>query len=166
MPPEFEVATKGFWKSLSAIEVGEDENGNPIVGRTWVQRTDTWSQQGVDKFVVRKRENQIHGPNPGHLYIMRSISHSVNIYKIGKTARNTEVRAKELSAATGVPTGFEVLFTWEVGDIDFVEKETHRRLKPFRINRKREFFRCPPQTIITTINTIVNEISANEGTVK
>ena len=166
VPPEFEVAAKGFWKSLSAVEVGEDENGNPIVGRTWVQRTDTWSQHGVDKFVIRKRENQIHGPNPGYLYIMRSISHSVDVYKIGKTGRNTEIRARELSAATGVPTDFEVVFRWEVGDIDLVEEETHRKLKPYRINRKREFFRCPLQTIITTIDSIVNEVGTNEGNVK
>ena len=32
VPPEFEVAAKGLWKSLSAGEIGEDEDGNPIVG--------------------------------------------------------------------------------------------------------------------------------------
>ena len=46
VPPDLEYATSGFWKSLPPGEVGEDENGNPIVGKTWVERTETWSSHG------------------------------------------------------------------------------------------------------------------------
>ena len=97
---------------------------------------------------------------------MRSVSHNINLYKIGKTGRSADERARKLSSATGVPTDFEVLFTREVGDIDFVEKETHLRLKSYRINRRREFFRCSPQTILETIESILEEMNADEEDVE
>ena len=159
VPPDFEVTSKGLWKSLPAGEVGEDQSGNPIVGKTWVKRTDAWSQHGVEKFVVRRPENRICGPNPGWVYIMRSGSHRIDLYKMGKTRRSVDVRARELSGATGVPTQLEVLFRWEVGDIDFVEKEAQRRLERYRVNRRREFFNCPLQVIVETIVDIVREKS-------
>ena len=162
VPTDFEVSSRGLWKSLPAGEIGEDESGNSIVGKTWVKRTDTWSQRGVEKFVVRRQENRIDGPNPGWLYIMRSGSHRIDVYKIGKTRRSADVRAKELSGATGVPTYLEVLFRWEVGDIDVVEKEVHRRLWRYRVNRRREFFNCPLQTIIDAIVSIVKELGAEK----
>ena len=158
VPPEFEVTSTGFWKNLPTGDIGEDERGKPIVGRTWVERTETWSQRGVERFVVRKYETRIEGANPGYLYLMRSGTHSMDIYKIGKTKRSPDVRARELSGATGVPTKFEVLYTWEVGDVDALEKEAHRRLRPYRISRKREFFRCSPQVIIRTIDSLLDDL--------
>ena len=157
VPPDLEFAASGFWKTLAPGEIGEDEKGNPIVGKTWVQRTETWSSHGVEKFVMRKKEKRIEGANPGHLYIMRSGSHSLDIYKIGKTRRSPEVRARELTGATGVPTSFEVLATWEVGDVDLVEKEIHRRLRRYEVNRRREFFRAPLSVIVAEIEIVIRE---------
>ena len=164
-PPEFEVTSAGLWKNLPAGDIGEDERGNPIVGRTWVERTETWSQRGVERFVVRKYEKRIQGENPGYLYLMRSGTHSVDIYKIGKTKRSPDVRARELSGATGVPTKFEVLYTREVGDVDVVEREAHRRLRPYRISQRREFFRCSPQEIIEAVNSLLDDLDKMEGNV-
>lgn len=70
---------------------------------------------------------------------MRSVSHHDDIYKIGLTRRTTEERAKELSGSTGVPTGFEVLFSWEVGDCAKVEQELHRRLNIFGLTKGENF---------------------------
>ena len=81
LPPDIEVTSRGVWKNLPAGDVGKDERGNPIVGKTWVERTEIWSQHRVDRFVIRKQEKQVDGPNPGHLYLMRSGSHSIDIYK-------------------------------------------------------------------------------------
>ena len=157
-PPEFEVTSSGLWRNLPPGDIGEDESGNPIVGRTWVERTETWSRHSVEKFVVRKYEKRITGTNPGYLYLMRSGAHSIDVYKIGKTKRSPQIRAGELSGATGVPTQFEVLYTWEVGDVDVVEREVHRKLRPYRINQRREFFRCPPQKIIETVNSLLDDV--------
>ena len=157
-PPEFEVTSSGLWRNLPPGDIGEDESGNPIVGRTWVERTETWSRHSVEKFVVRKYEKRITGTNPGYLYLMRSGAHSIDVYKIGKTKRSPQIRAGELSGATGVPTQFEVLYTWEVGDVDVVEREVHRKLRPYRINQRREFFRCPPQKIVETVNSLLDDV--------
>ena len=157
VPPDFQATSTGLWRNLPAGDIGEDDRGNPIVGRTWVERTETWSQRGVERFVLRKYKKRTRGANPGYLYLMRSGTHGMDIYKIGKTKRSPDIRATELSGATGVPTKFEVLYTWEVGDVDVLEKEVHRVLKPYRISKKREFFRCSPQVIIEAINSLLDE---------
>ena len=155
VPPELEHADSGFWKSLPPGAVGEDEEGNAIVGKTWVERTDTWFTHGVEEFVVRRHGIEVEGANPGYVYVMRSGSHGLDVYKIGKTERSPDVRANELTRATGVPTPFGVLASWEVGDVDLVEREAHRRLKSYRVSRRREFFRARLSTIVEEINRIV-----------
>lgn len=159
VPPELEIADSGFWKSLPPGAVGEDEQGNAIVGKTWVERTDTWSTHGAAEFVVRRHGIQVEGANPGYVYVMRSSSHGLDLYKIGKTRRSPDARAGELTGATGVPTPFEVLASWEVGDIDLAEKEAHHCLRPYRVSRRREFFRAPLSTIIAEIDRIVGNFS-------
>ena len=159
VPPELEIAESGFWKLLPPGAVGKDEEGNAIVGKTWVERTDTWSTHGVSEFVVRRHGVEVEGANPGYVYVMRSGSHVLDVYKIGKTRRSLDMRAGELTSATGVPTPFEVLASWEVGDIDLVEREAHHRLKPYRVSRRREFFRAPLSTIVAEIGRIVGNLS-------
>ena len=161
VPPQMEHAASGFWKPLPPGQVGEDEDGNPILGKTWVERTDTWSNLSVSEFVVRKQGKSVEGANPGHVYVMRSGSHGLDVYKVGKTGRSPEIRASELTRPTGVPTPFEVLARWEVGDVDSVEREAHRRLDAYRVSRRREFFRAPLSTIVSEVNSIVENWSAN-----
>ena len=102
---------------------------------------------------------EVEGANPGVVYVMRSGSHGLDVYKIGKTRRPPDVRANELTRATGVPTPFGVLASWEVGDIDVVEREAHRRLRPYRVSRRREFFRVQLSTIVEEISRIVGNAS-------
>jgi len=158
-PPELEFQSSGFWRPLRPGEIGEAKDGTPIVGKTWVQRTDSWSARSVDSFVVSREQKVIVGKDPGLIYIMRSGSHYDDLYKIGLTRRSSETRAIELSSATGVPTNFEVLAQWEVGDCARVEGEIHKRLKPFRVNKRREFFRGNLQIIISVIYGILKESS-------
>ena len=66
------------------------------------------------------------------------------LVKIGKTARNPLVRAAEISAATGVPTPFEVAWAREVPDMNAAENALHKALSEYRLSRRREFFRCTP----------------------
>ena len=64
------------------------------------------------------------------------------LVKIGKTARDPQVRAAEISAATGVPTPFEVAWARKVPDMDKAEAALHAALSDYRLTRRREFFRC------------------------
>ena len=157
-PPEIEHAESGFWKPLAPGQVGEDEDGSPILGKTWVERTEIWSATpSVAALLVRKQEREVEGAKPGYVYVVRSGSHGLDVYKIGKTSRTPELRSRELTSPTGVPTPFEVLARWKVGDIDSVEQEAHLRLSAYRVSRKREFFRAPLSTITAAIESIVRE---------
>ncbi|MCY4559119.1 MAG: GIY-YIG nuclease family protein [Chloroflexi bacterium] len=159
-PPEMEHAESGFWKTLPPGEVGEDEDGRPILGKTWVERTEIWpaSLTAAD-FVVRRQNRDVQGPKPGYVYVVRSGSQRLDVYKIGKTSRTPELRAAELTRPTGVPTPFEVLARWEVGDIDLLEKQAHNRLRAYRVSRKREFFRAPLSLITGEIEAVVRQHS-------
>ncbi len=107
--------------------------------------------------MLSKGPRAIVGKDPGQIYIMRSGSHYDDLYKIGFTRRSSEARAVELSSETGVPTGFGVLASWEVGDCARVEGEIHKRLKHLRVNTRREFFRGNLQAIFRIINEAVEK---------
>ena len=79
--------------------------------------------------------------------------------KIGRTARDVEERARELSAHTGVPTPFVVAFTCEVGNSVLVESEIHKRLQSlgYRTSSNREFFAVPLKNAIEVIQRVIAE---------
>jgi len=156
-PPDMEFESSGYWRPLAPGEIGEAKDGTPIVGKTWVERTESWSSRSLESFVVSRSHRVIIGKDPGVIYIMRSGSHYTDLYKIGLTRRDSEKRAGELSSATGVPTSFEVLVQWEVGDCSAVEQEVHKRFKPLRVNKRREFFRGNLQVIVSVIDQVLRE---------
>ena len=161
-PPDLHFNCDGHWKAIGPLEVGEDKKGNPTMGRTWVSLHETWSARSPQSFMLRRRETKPDGPDPGVVYIQRSPSHGINVYKVGLTRRNPDVRAAELSSATGVPMPFDVLGNWEVGDCASVEREVHTRLANFRINPRREFFYAELSFINRTIDAVVREVSSRE----
>ena len=61
-------------------------------------------------------------------------------YKIGCTERSPHARARDLSAASGVPHPFQVLLYIEVADHQRVEQRLHQELADFRATTRREFF--------------------------
>lgn len=69
-----------------------------------------------------------------------------NMVKIGKTTKDPEVRVKELSRATGVPTPFKLIYQIFVSNCDVVEKEIHFELQNngLRNTSNREFFNIEP----------------------
>lgn len=76
----------------------------------------------------------------GYIYILSNPS-MPGVLKIGKTKRPPEVRVKELSSATGVPTPFHIEGVIEATDMSAVEKEVHLHIANRRVNNRREFFR-------------------------
>lgn len=153
-PPELEFANSGFWKPLPPGSIGQDQSGQPIVGKTWVERMESWSIQTLESFVVRSGTRPPSGPNAGSVYVMRSASHGLDLYKVGYTRRTTDERANELSSSTGVPLPFEVLAKWDVEDVHAVEAEAHHRLGRYKVNKRREFFCAPLPTIIAELDAI------------
>ncbi len=63
------------------------------------------------------------------------------------------MRAAELSAATGVPTPFQVVFDFPCPDVRHAETAVHRIMEErgWRVSASREFFRCTPADVIRII---------------
>ena len=92
----------------------------------------------------------------GYVYILENDS-MPGLIKIGKTARNSRERAKRLSNPTGVPTPFKVVFELSSDKYELLEREVHRKLTQYRVDNKREFFKCMVDIAIEAIKEIHSE---------
>ena len=102
----------------------------------------------------------------GYVYILTNKSFRYGFFgrkliKIGKTNREPEERAQELSS-TGVPTPFEVAYALPSDQYNELEREMHRRLDTYRSNRDREFFKYPVKKAINLLEQLRNELSQVE----
>ena len=77
----------------------------------------------------------------GYVYILVNDS-MPGLIKIGRTARDSLTRAKDLSNSTGIPTPFKVAFELSSAGYSQLEREMHNRLAKYRVASNREFFRC------------------------
>ena len=157
-PPVAQVA-EGHWRPLPPGEIGEDQKGRAVVGRTWVRRIESWTSETASSFLLSRTQLRINGPCPGTVYIARTPSHGPDIYKVGSTTRNPAQRAQELGSATGVPLPFEIVASWDVGDCAAVEREVHRRLDHCRINPRREFFCAGLPQIVSTLENVLSDLA-------
>jgi hypothetical protein len=99
----------------------------------------------------------------GYLYILINPSLRPDFLKIGMTNRSPEIRAKEISQGSGVPSEFHVAYEAQVPDSDIAEKIVHRRLNEFRINDNREFFCLPLKRAIQIVNEVTEEAKRETG---
>ena len=164
--PEFRVETSGYWKTLSLQEIGEDKHGIPIHGRTWVKKQLTWVQKQEEPLVVygTRNERADDNPNPlrakcdkGFIYVMHNPAHDKDLFKVGLTRRNSDMRSDELSG-TGAPDKFLVAHEWKVADCARAEKIVHGALESYRINPRREFFKLPYQTLMGIILSAIKQL--------
>lgn len=88
----------------------------------------------------------------GYLYVLINPSMG-GLVKIGRTERDPEARAKELSAATGVPTPFMVAYESYFDDCVQAEAFVHTFLaaRNVRVSANREFFQVAPKLAIDSI---------------
>lgn len=77
----------------------------------------------------------------GYVYVLINPS-LPGLVKVGKTTRDVEARAKELSSATGVPTPFVAAYEVYTEDCDSLERMVHTYLGEMgvRVSQNREFF--------------------------
>lgn len=90
--------------------------------------------------------------NGGHVYALLN-STMAGLVKIGKTEREPEERAKELSCGTGIPTPFVVAYAEWFKDCSAAEDYVHSLMeqKGFRVSQNREFFCAPVKAAIQAI---------------
>ena len=98
----------------------------------------------------------------GYIYILFNPAYRANQYKIGMTTKTPERRATEISASTGVPHPFEVLYERRVVDCQKAERLVHQRLAAWRGSTDREFFVLPLKDAVGALNDIAAEVGLLE----
>lgn len=163
--PEYalSIEVKGFWKPLPFGQFGVDQNGHRILGRTWVQQTETFKSGTLTSPAQDAKKDEINSSeDSGTIYVARNASHQIDVFKIGLTRRAASVRMKELSSPTGVPDKFLVAQEWRVRNVSVAEKRIHDLLKEYRLTDSREFFRAPYQKIREVIDIVITELGGGE----
>jgi hypothetical protein len=91
-------------------------------------------------------------------WVYAMANHSMaGLLKIGYTDREPEDRARELSAATGVPTPFILACAIEVDDAAALEGDLHARLDQVRQSSSREFFRVTVTEFVRQLRLLSEE---------
>jgi hypothetical protein len=80
-------------------------------------------------------------------YVYVLINRSVpGMVKIGMTTSTPDERARQISAATGVPTPWIPVFSFSCYRSDLLEEEVHEHFAPYRVNTHREMFSIDSRT--------------------
>lgn len=87
----------------------------------------------------------------GFVYVLENWA-VPGLVKIGKTHRDSKLRAREISRPTGVPGTYQVVYEIFSSDCDLLEKQVHAALSEFRSDG--EFFRVSAETAISGIEKI------------
>lgn len=90
----------------------------------------------------------------GFIYILVNPAFP-NYVKIGRTTKDPEIRARELSSGTGVPAPYGVAWDVTVNDCHKVERLIHNELAYARARNDREFFTIPLRKAISVVSEIV-----------
>ena len=93
----------------------------------------------------------------GWIYCVSNPLYLKNLYKIGFTEEeNPFKRISELSSHTGIPVPFEVKFLINSENPRSDEKQIHKYLSTYRINKDREFFEIDFETLLDIIQTEIS----------
>lgn len=118
-------------------------------------RTEYWSADTVAREALEKI-------NYGQVYALVNES-MPGLFKVGFTTGLAKDRANQLSASTGVPTPFKMLFAYDTINCRNVEAGIHDLLRDKRINESREFFRCGLKSLVTAFESAIAAEYASHG---
>lgn len=99
----------------------------------------------------------------GFVYILLNPAFP-DLIKIGRTNRDSNTRALELSRQTAAPDDFIVLYDELVSDSKQVEELLHSQFCAYRFKRNKEFFRIPPKEAIKALQSLAIEYSIPPST--
>jgi len=105
-------------------------------------------------YYTAKRRGIYHGKQGDEMVYVLSNPAMPGLYKIGHTKSDAVNRATQISRSTGVPQDFQVEWTLRCFKAERIERETHRRFKTQRVNRRKEFFRADIEDIKMAIQQI------------
>ena len=96
----------------------------------------------------------------GYVYILDNPAFH-GLVKVGKTTKDPEARARELSSGSGVPDRYAVRWRALVNDCHQVERLIHQRLAHARARNDREFFAIPLEEAISIASRIAAPFSCD-----
>lgn len=181
--PKLSIETEGYWRRIEAGRWGEGRDGRPVQGRTWIKAKNEWRERDdaqatvyikstiesarvqIADYIAAVERIKESGNTPHEscvLYVMRCVLMHNEIYKVGWTSGTANNRAKELSAATGVPSAFSVVKYWHHPKADKLEAGVHALLSPYRLNPSREFFEANFSVISDAIEREIERMKLAE----
>jgi len=105
----------------------------------------------------------------GFLYVLSSpvlrTAAGIPIVKIGATRQHPLKRAKELSAGTGVPEGYELAYYLDFDDCFKAETLVHEHFAKQRLNSATEFFSVEPAEAVAFISALATSSAYKTGLV-
>ena len=119
----------------------EDLLDSPIRFYTKTEDKDGWDS--ITYYTSRRKDIYANrGEADQWVYILSNPA-LPNMLKIGYTKNEPEVRAKQISAATGVALPYKVEWAFQCFNGEQLEQEVHAELASYRVNQNREFFDIP-----------------------
>lgn len=140
-------------ESEKYISADEDFKNNFISYFTLIFVDDGWEK--VTYFTKRpKKPIPTIGEGKEIIYIMSNPTFP-GLLKIGYTGKEIEIRCKDLSRASGVPTPFKVEFIYKLhARGEELEHEIHSYLKEYRTSNQREFFEMGLKQAIEAVKNV------------
>jgi len=115
------------------------------------QDNDGWD---IVKYFTSRFRQSVNGNNGDQsVYILESTS-MPEMVKIGYTKNNPEERANQLSKSTGVPTPFNVVYSYSCFNGERIEKAVHKHFRKQRVSSQREFFYVDVDEAVKIIESI------------
>ena len=115
------------------------------------QDNDGWD---IVKYFTSRFRQSVNGNNGDQsVYILESTS-MPEMVKIGYTKNDPGERANQLSKSTGVPTPFNVVYSYSCFNGERIEKAVHKHFRKQRVNSQREFFYVDVDEAIKIIESI------------
>jgi hypothetical protein len=131
----------------------EDNLGMDLIGFTLIPDPDDPKWDNVTYYTGRLRHTNFKGKGKEYVYVLSNES-MPGILKIGYTSKHPDVRAKEISGATGVATDFKVEYAYKCHEGRNLEQEIHKQLNYCRLHKKKEHFTIDLDNAIEIIEEI------------
>lgn len=110
------------------------------------------------KYYTSRFRQSIKGNNGDQsVYILESFS-MPGMVKIGYTKGDPIDRADQLSKSTGVPTPFNVVYSYSCFNGERIEKAVHKHFRKKRVNSQREFFYVELDEAIKVIESLGSKL--------
>ena len=134
---------KKITEDKASLYISKDDDliDSPIRFYTITEDEDGWDK--ITYYTSRRKDTYSNrGKGDQWVYILSNPS-LPNMIKIGYTKNEPEVRAKQISASTGVALPYKVEWAFQCFNGEQLEQEVHRELETYRVNQNREFFDIP-----------------------